>query len=159
MNRFALLFLLCGCSLGMKHRFVRTDESYSPSPRSQSPKVVEQKDDSLFRCVGVLEVQGNQHDTLQSFLSRVTDAGAEAGCELLIQSDQFDLTAKHNLTSQSGDEPEWLPSRWWYANDASVWQFLCGVAPATEGEATETLEQATEMATRMRVAELRARFR
>jgi hypothetical protein len=160
----ACCLLSFGCVVQMKHRFVRTDRSFTPSPRDAQPKVVEQgaevKDEALYRCVGVVEVQMNEHDTLQTFLARVTDAGADAGCELLIQTDQFELRARHNLISREQEEPPWwLPSRWWYANDAQVFQFLCGVGPATEGEATQTLEQANQMAAQLRSAELSSRFR
>jgi hypothetical protein len=166
MMRLSLLLLVAGCASMVQpvNRFIRTDDSYQPQPIEEPALVIEQKEldqAKPFRCVGVLEVQGSAHDSINYFLKRVAEVGARQGCEVLAQRDLFELTNKLELqqpAKQNGGPhsvaPEFLPTRAWYGNGIAVWQFLCGVRPADDKEAVASYRYAVSVAAELRDIEL-----
>src|SRR4051812_33904807 len=88
--------LLTGCAhRELTHQFVRTDRSFTPAPRSEVPKVlVEAREidaEPPLRVVGVLQVTGENRKSVDGFLAKIATAGAELGCDAVLQADVFEL--------------------------------------------------------------------
>jgi len=156
-----MLCALLGCAIAPRPttRFVLTDASFAPAPRQELPTLLIDQGDldaaPAFKVVGVLEVQGIATDTVDSFLARVSQAGAHAGCEVVEQRDLFERMIKRVEPAPAQPDvailhEQLLPTREWIGTDEAVWQFLCGVRPASPEEARESFHEATLVATRLR---------
>ena len=157
---FAMPCALLACAMAPRpvSRFVPTDASFEPAPLPGAPRLlIDQADvdaEPPFKAVGVLEVQGSANDTVNAFLARVSQAGSRAGCEVVEQRDLFERMTNQSLPSppQGKGAVELLPARTWIGTDEAIWQFLCGVRPASRGEAIESYYAATRVAASLRDA-------
>jgi hypothetical protein len=155
-----LMLVACGCAeaMGPSHRFVRTDEQFTSAPLAQPPKVLIDPGEIAqlppFKSVGVLEIKGNAHDSVDVFLARVSELGAKSGCEVLAQRDLFELTQKIDLEDKPMMAGTMLPPRSEFQTGVAVWQFLCGIAPATDEEAKASRKTAIALAVQLRDKEL-----
>ena len=144
----ALLLLASGC-VGMSERFVKLDDRFEVQSHSELAQLVVNDEEMSqlppLRFVGVMEVKGKETERLSTFVERVTKAGAEFGCDAVVQRDAFqdgDRVQRHGMV------------RTFYRNDLAVWQFLCGVRGATEEEQERTMKEAIKLAVNMRADEL-----
>jgi hypothetical protein len=98
-----------------------------------------------FKLVGVLEVEGKETERLALFLEVVAQAGAQAGCDVVVQRDAFEGGVRVQRLDLMGRD--------WRRNGHAIWQFLCGVNGATKDEESASMKLAVKTAVKMRVAE------
>jgi hypothetical protein len=166
MSRAFLILLVTGCAsnLAPVNRFIKIDDSYAGKPVEESTMVIEQKEldeTPPFRTVGVLEVEGNAHDSINRFLQRVAEVGARQGCEVLAQRDLYELAdivmmqGRPTQVSGRGAPPHvYIPTTMRHGHDVAVWQFLCGVRPSGPREAAQSWRYAVSVAAELRDREL-----
>jgi hypothetical protein len=147
--------LVCGaCTTAnpfqVTSRFVKTDAAFAPAMAPDFPDLLADESEVAmampFRSVGVLEVRGKASEKLERFIDRALTAGADLGCEVIVQRDLFELGSR-----------EWIPGYLgpqWRGNNIAAWQFLCGVSGVTEEEAKTTRRTAVLAAAKMRDDEL-----
>jgi hypothetical protein len=162
--RSLALLLACSCASAIPptQRFVLTDQGFDSAPRPEKPRILfdldEMEHEPPFKSVGILEIRGNSHDSINAFLARVAEAGARSGCEVLAQRDLFELTASTDLAQPQNlsvpGSPRYLPTRSQVLNGVAVWQFLCGVQPATPQQAAYSRRVAIARAISLRDKEL-----
>jgi hypothetical protein len=147
----AALCLAAACA-PMEHRFVKIDSDFAANSRADPPEVYVDEAEMLkkqappYRFVGVVEVEGKETEKLTTFYERVAKAGADSGCEAMLQRDAFQgviVVQRHDMMGRDMKR-----------NNMAIWQFLCGVRGATEAEATASLKLAVAKAVRMRSDEM-----
>jgi CxxC motif-containing protein (DUF1111 family) len=148
---FGLLCATCTTvgPVEMTHRFVKTDDAFAPSTAGDFPDLLADEREiakaAPFKSVGVLEVRGRVTEGRQRFLDHALNAGADLGCDVIVQRDHF----------QRGRR-DWIRGARWRGDEIATWQFLCGVSGVTEQEAKSTRRTAVLTAARMRDEELSA---
>ncbi|HEY2027718.1 MAG TPA: hypothetical protein VGH20_00795 [Myxococcales bacterium] len=106
-----------------------------------------------FKLIGVVEVEGKETEQLQAFVARAQEAGAAAGCDVLVERDAFELGTR--IVRPFGPRfTRGTMGRDWQRSDQVVWQFLCGVSGATDDEEAQTMREATSLAINLRWKEL-----
>jgi hypothetical protein len=137
------------------------DSLYEARPRKVPPVMLlseaELSKVPFFRVVGVLQVEDRETRQLASFTEDVVAAGAAVGCDVLFQRDAFALgsrlpnlaTVVHPDLATSGALPG-PPTAEWEPNGRVLWQFLCGITGAGEGEQERTMDEATLVAIELR---------
>jgi hypothetical protein len=138
----------------MTDRFTPVDKSFQPVERDAIPALLvdldEMADDAPhFRSVGVIEVQAREKESLNAFIARAQSAGADLGCDVLLQRDAFRLGFWVRNAPTPGVGLIGL-GRTWTTNDQAVWQFICGVNGASPEEAKKSREDAIKLAWRQR---------
>jgi hypothetical protein len=150
--------MMCACACAgatanakLTDRFTRLDGNFQPSVHKVAPTLLVDAHEldaaPPFKSVGILEVQGREKETINAFLARVEQAGAELGCDVLLQRDAYRLglwVRRPPVRGLNGVGHEWI------ANDQAVWQFVCGVNGSTPEQAILSLESAFKAAARLR---------
>lgn len=142
--------------------FIPIDSSFKVSPRTElSMVVLDEKELAkapLFRAVGVLQLEGKETKRLSAFYEAVAEAGASVGCDVLYQRDAFELGNRVERLRTPASSVAFPgvgayvagTGRDWRRNDKVLWQFLCGVAGASEAEQERSLKVATNLAVTLR---------
>ena len=147
----------------LKAYFIRLEADYQRKPRAEAAQIlVDEREVQAvppFKVVGLLSVEGKQTEKLAAFVDFASDAGAEAGCSVLIQRDAFELGARlqRMIIPRGGPNapmPRGSLGRDWHPSDRLLWQFLCGVPGATAEEQQATLKRGVALAVAERRKEL-----
>jgi len=122
-----------GCE-PLSSAFLRTDDRFTPRVHASPPVVLldthEVAQAAAFHVVGLLEVKGMATHSLDEFLGLVQRAGAEVGCDVLVQRGAY-VHRPENFQIRSG-----LKVR--RANGSATWQFFCGATgPGTDPTSEE----------------------
>jgi hypothetical protein len=137
----------------MTDRFTPVEKSFHPVEREDVPSLLIDQDDVAdappFRSVGVIEVEGREKESLNAFIARAQSAGADFGCDVILQRDAFHLGFWNRNAPAPGAGLQGL-GRTWTTNDQAVWQFICGVNGASPEEATKSRDEAIKVASRLR---------
>jgi hypothetical protein len=137
----------------MTDRFTPVDNGFQPAESDAIPALLvdldELADAPPFRSVGVIEVQAREQESLKAFIARAESAGADLGCDVLLQRDAFRLGFWVRNAPTPGVGLIGL-GRTWTTNDQAVWQFICGVNGATPEEAKKSRDEAIKLASRQR---------
>jgi hypothetical protein len=137
----------------MTDRFTPVDKSFQPVESDAIPALLVDLDDLAdappFRSVGVIEVQAREKESLNAFIARAESAGADLGCDVLLQRDAFRLGFWTRNAPTYGSGLQGM-GRTWTTNDQAVWQFICGVNGASPEEAKQSRDEAIKLAWRQR---------
>jgi hypothetical protein len=119
-----LLLLLAACAT--QTNFTRTDQTYTPSPAHEAPKVYfDQLPEAPYRAVGIVSVDVDVLAGRATIAAAAAEAGQRAGCAVLVERKLHQRHGELNLM-RAHDEPV-REAGGGGANHRV--EFVCGIAP------------------------------
>jgi hypothetical protein len=120
-----LVIAIAACAT--QTRFALTDQTYTPSPAQQAPKVYfDRLPETSYRAVGIIAVDVDVLAGRGTIAAAAAEAGQRAGCAVLVERKlherhgELQLMRVHDEPDKSGDK-----------GGAAIHrvEFICGVAP------------------------------